>query len=232
MVHTNQSTQRTEQSRSQDDRRLFRRLASSSEACEVEIDGIAWDASLADESIGGFSIIGLNAIMLAKDTPIKVCFKENVIHGVCKHVTSQEGFVRIGVERVFSHSNQEVFNAANSDAEFLIVPFTMVDGLFVKCFPIELLPSGKLLVVLANKELRLLDPHDVKSFSRSERERQLQASNVLDFLKSLYAEEMNVERAEISAQDLLDFEFGKNGVDDLFSRLKSAYTRFAEANLQ
>ncbi len=198
------------------ERRKFTRIPTANETSQIIINGNSYDGFIIDESISGFGITGLNVLLLAKDTPLIIRFRENEINCVCKHISRMEFGLRIGVERLFNRNSPIVVHDRMSrDCRFLIAPFIKIESMLAMCVPVELLSNGKLSVVLWNGMELEVDPGMIHVMTREERATQLGETKSFDELTWIYQNGLS-SMTLTSAADVLEFEFGNDHFDEFF----------------
>ncbi len=206
------------------ERRKFSRISIPGEDCHLGFGDQSYIVKLHDESISGFSVSGLNTILLAKNLPVRLNFRENSVLGICKNVVRVDRKFRIGIERSYSNTPDAIeLETGFQERQFMIVPFIEFQGNYVKCTPLEMIDTMTVRVLLWNGRQFEVGRESIHALTREEREKVLQQEQVFDTTCEIYS---TYEFAPefVGVQTLVDYEFGSDEEDDLYDCLARCET--------
>ncbi len=184
-----------------ENRRKYIRIDSGNAPCTLQINGAAASAELANESIFGLCVGGIELMLLAADQPVTILYENEQIKGRCKSVSRDEnGKFQIGI--------QKTDDDKESDRSLILVNTYMnFGGYHIVCLPIEMLPDDQVRIRLLDGKEFIVNRDQMIQFTRQEREANLRHPGMLQEILGIYTA-LNDNRCWYGESDILNHEFG------------------------
>ena len=185
-------------------RRKFSRINIEGEECTVIIDGCEMSGNLADESIDGARVTGLDFLMIPHGKPISIRHRDGSFFANIRNLErdAETGQIIIGVSR-----NEELSELKDSNDAMLLNAFLAHDGHLIACIPVTM-KSKTLVTVQLWDGMQFDVPRDsITSLTRNERFEQLGDEATLRWVAEMYAmgtSVLNYQKRKI----VFEFEFG------------------------
>jgi hypothetical protein len=182
-------------------RRKYHRIPVD-EKCSVSVDGVKLDCCLADQSINGAKIAGLDFLVVPFGKSVTIESNGEEYEAVIRGVTRDEdGAMEIGIQR-----SETVDDADESSGAMLLNCFIRHDGNLMVCIPISVEPNGHVRIQLWDGMQFPINYSALETMNRTERYTSLMSGSNLKMIAELYGLG-SIPMTQL-ADKIFEFEFG------------------------